>query len=149
MHALIEKGAEVNKGDMHGSTPLHTAAYKGHENVVKALIEKNGTKIISSSFKNIEVDELRNLSDSIRSKEQNSVILFGSDNNGKPLLLFAATKPAVDNGIDCGKIIKDSARIIGGGGGGRKDMAQAGGKSSNHLDNAIKEAVSIAKNMIS
>ena len=116
--------------------------------MIKNAEDIKGTKIISYEFKDTQADELRSLSDSIRSNEQNSVVLFGSDNNGKPLLLFAATNKAVKNGVDCGKIIKDSAKIVGGGGGGRKDMAQAGGKSSDNLKKALNEAVSITKKMI-
>ena len=37
--ALIEGGADVNKADDDGWTPLYTAAANGHEAVVKALIE--------------------------------------------------------------------------------------------------------------
>ena len=37
--ALIEAGADVNKADNGGWTPLYRAAQNGHEAVVKALIE--------------------------------------------------------------------------------------------------------------
>jgi len=37
--ALIEAGADVNKAGDDGWTPLHMAAWNGHEAVVKALIE--------------------------------------------------------------------------------------------------------------
>ena len=37
--ALIEAGADVNKADDDGETPLYMAAWNGHEAVVKALIE--------------------------------------------------------------------------------------------------------------
>ena len=40
-------------------------------------------------------------------------------------------------GAHCGKIIKEVANITGGGGGGRPDMAQAGGKTPEKLDEAI------------
>ncbi|HQP48690.1 MAG TPA: alanine--tRNA ligase [Spirochaetota bacterium] len=109
----------------------------------------NGVKIISQPFKGVAIDELRDLSDLIRSKEQESVVLFGSDVDDKALLLFAATNNAVKKGIDCGGIIKAASKILGGGGGGRKDMAQAGGKSPEKLDDALREAASTAKNMLS
>ena len=108
----------------------------------------NGVKIISHQFDGASVDDLRNLSDRIRSREADSVVLFGSREEGKAMLLFAATKNAVSRGADCGGLIKEVSRIVGGGGGGRKDMAQAGGKSPEGLDRALAEAVKAAQRMI-
>ena len=53
-----------------------------------------------------------------------------------------------DLGVDCGRLIKDVAKLVGGGGGGRKDMAQAGGKNAGGLDEAVKQAAVIARDMI-
>ena len=39
MRALIELGADINKADDDGATPLYIATEKGHEAVVRALIE--------------------------------------------------------------------------------------------------------------
>ena len=39
MRALIEVGADVNKANDDGVTPLYMAAYYGHEAVMRALIE--------------------------------------------------------------------------------------------------------------
>ena len=64
------------------------------------------------------------------------------------MLLYAATNKAVEKGIDCGKLVKDTVGIVGGGGGGRKDMAQAGGKDASGLQKAVDEAVRIASAMI-
>jgi alanyl-tRNA synthetase len=111
-------------------------------------VEVNGIKIISGVLDGKSDDEMRALSDAIRAKDQNTVVLFGSNADGKAVLLFAATNNAVKKGIDCGKIIKDVSMLVGGGGGGRKDMAQAGGKSPDGLADAIKQAVSMASKMI-
>ncbi len=39
MRALIEAGADINKAEDAGATPLFIAAQQGHEAVVRALIE--------------------------------------------------------------------------------------------------------------
>ncbi len=118
------------------------------DSIISRAVTAGDTKIISHSFTDTGIDELRGLSDLIRSKEQNSVVLFGSTHEGKPLLLFAATSQAVKNGIDCGGIIKEASKILGGGGGGRKEMAQAGGKQPEKLGEALDAAVKAAKAMI-
>jgi len=108
----------------------------------------NGVKIISKVFKEMDVDTLRSLSDSIRERVQNVVVCFGSDIGGKAMLLYAATNKAVEKGIDCGKLVKETVGIVGGGGGGRKDMAQAGGRDAANLERAVEEAVKLAEKMI-
>jgi len=118
------------------------------EGIIASGKEVNGVKIISKVFEDMEVESLRALSDSIRERVQNSVVCFGSDVAGKAMLLYAATNKAVEKGIDCGKLVKETAGIVGGGGGGRKDMAQAGGKDAANLEKAIAEAVKLAEKMV-
>ncbi len=124
------------------------AAVSDVDSFIASAKEVNGIKIISKVFSDLDVDGLRSLSDSLREREQNSVICLGSAAAGKAMLLYAATKPAVDKGIDCGKLIKDTVVLVGGGGGGRKDMAQAGGKDASNIQKAIDEAVKLAEGMI-
>ncbi len=120
----------------------------GSDDIMSGAVEVNGVKIISRVLDGRSADEMRELSDAIRGKEQNAVVLFGSAVDGKALLMFAATNNAVKKGVDCGKLIKDVAPRVGGGGGGRKDMAQAGGKNPDGLGEAVKQAASIARGMI-
>ncbi len=116
--------------------------------IIASASSKNGVKIIQKDMGDADVEELRKISDLIRAKEQNSVVLFGSRNEDKAILLFAATKKAVAAGIDCGAIIKETSKLVGGGGGGRKDMAQAGGKAPEKLAEALSEAARLAEHMI-
>ncbi len=120
----------------------------GIDEMISKAVELNGIKIISSVFKDMDADSLRELTDKIRSKVQNSVVLFVSEIENKALFLFAATSQAVSKGADCGAVIREASKIAGGGGGGRKDMAQAGGKDPSKIDAAIKEAVSMTMKML-
>lgn len=118
------------------------------DSIIASGKEVSGVKIIAKAFKDVDVNALRELSDSVRERVQNCVVIFGSDTEGKAMLLYAATSKAVEKGIDCGKLVKETVGIVGGGGGGRKDMAQAGGKDASGLQKAIDEAVKIAEGMI-
>ncbi len=118
------------------------------DGIIASGKDVNGVKIISKVFEDMEVETLRALSDSIRERVQNSVVCFGSDIAGKAMLLYAATNKAVEKGIDCGKLVKETVGIVGGGGGGRKDMAQAGGKDAANLEKAVEEAVKLAEKMV-
>ena len=81
-------------------------------------------------------------------------IFYGSDlaaatqraaahEDGKVNLVVKADKQAISKGIHAGKIIKDTAKVVGGGGGGRPDMAQAGGKQAEKLPDAFAKAMEI------
>ena len=59
-----------------------------------------------------------------------------------------ATKDSVQKGIHCGKIIKEVAAIVGGGGGGRPDMAQAGGKNPEKINEAVESVFEIINSLV-
>jgi alanyl-tRNA synthetase len=118
------------------------------DSLIADAVAVNGVRIVAREFDDLSTDDLKNLSDLVRGKEPVSVTCFGSKADGKVLLLFAATKQAVEKGIDCGSMIKAASKLVGGGGGGKKDMAQAGGKSPEALPKALEEAVNIAKKAV-
>ena len=51
-----------------------------------------------------------------------------------------ATKEATDKGAHAGNLIKACASCVGGGGGGRPNMAQAGGKNPEGMDDVLVKA---------
>ena len=57
--------------------------------------------------------------------------------DGNPRFLAMVTPDLVKKGIHAGNIIKEVAKVAGGGGGGKPDMAQAGGKDSSKIDEAL------------
>ncbi|MGL4370342.1 MAG: DHHA1 domain-containing protein, partial [Spirochaetota bacterium] len=115
---------------------------------IAEAVDISGICVIARQLESASADDMRALSDMIREKAANAVVVFASDIGGKAMLLAAANKPAVDKGADAGAVIKKIAPIVGGGGGGRKDMAQAGGKDPSKIAAALEEAVSALKGMI-
>ncbi len=85
---------------------------------------------------------LRNVWDVLRGRMSapGAVVLAGQTEDGKPLLLAAATDEAVAKGFDAGALIKAMGPAIKGGGGGKPSMAQAGGKDASGLDAALEIA---------
>ncbi len=145
----VEDIIDHNKVLEKEMTKLKTEAVTSDsDSLLKAADEMSGIKVIAKVFNDVDNNALRELSDSLREKEQKAVVLLGSAYGGKVLLLFAATKLAVEKGVDCGALIKSVSKHVGGGGGGRKDMAQAGGKKPEGLQQSIDEAVNLLKDMI-
>lgn len=104
--------------------------------------------ILLSKVQNMDMDTLRNMGDKIKEKLSDYVILLASDNDGKVNFISMCSDSAIKNNLKAGDIVKVAATICGGGGGGRPNMAQAGGKDPNKIDEAIKLALDFIKEKI-
>ncbi|WP_291632809.1 alanine--tRNA ligase [Clostridium sp.] len=118
------------------------------DEILNNIKEVKGVKVICGTVKDIDVDALRDLADKLRDKLVDGVVVLGSTSDDKVQFVAMASKSAIDKGIHCGKIIKEVAKIAGGGGGGRPDMAQAGGKLPEKLDDAIDNVCSIIETLV-
>lgn len=83
---------------------------------------------------------LRELSDELKAKLSEGVVVLLSEYNGKVNIVISATDGAVKKGAHAGNLIKEVAGCVGGGGGGRPNMAQAGGKDPSGIADAVKKA---------
>lgn len=99
--------------------------------------EINGVKVLSAKVQDVDMNNLRNMADDLKQKLGSAILVLGSVNDDKVNIITAVTKDLVEKGYHAGKIIKEVATRCGGGGGGRPDMAQAGGKDPNKLDDAL------------
>ena len=86
---------------------------------------------------NVDVNQLKNIGDKMKERHENSLVVIGSENEGKITFIAMASKGAVSKGVHCGNIIKEITAIAGGRGGGKPDMAQGGGKDADKIDNAL------------
>lgn len=118
------------------------------EEILNNIKEIKGIKVVAASLADIDGDSLRSLADKIRDKIIDGVVVLGSSFEGKVQFVAMASKFAVNKGIHCGKIVKEIATIAGGGGGGRPDMAQAGGKLPEKLDEAIDRVGAILETLV-
>ena len=118
------------------------------DDILNNLKEIKGVQIVTASLKDIDGNGLRDLADKVRNKLDCGIVVLGSEANGKVNFVAMATKEAIAKGIHCGKMIKEVASIAGGGGGGRPDMAQAGGKNPDKIDEALSKVCEFAENML-
>lgn len=82
----------------------------------------------------------RNWWDIIRSrmKTPSACVFAGKTDDGKPIIMAAGTKEAVDAGFNAVEVIRCASPAIKGGGGGKPEMAQAGGKNADGIEEALK-----------
>ncbi|HAR91930.1 MAG TPA: alanine--tRNA ligase, partial [Eubacterium sp.] len=112
------------------------------------VIEVSGVKLLAKKLENIDMNELRNLSDSLKEQMGEGVVVLVSSMPDKANMVVTATDGAIDKGAHAGNMIKELASLIGGGGGGRPNMAQAGGKNPAGADDVISKAKEVLNNQI-
>lgn len=95
-----------------------------------------------------DMDELRSIADMICDKLADGVVVLAAVHEGKVSLVAKASQEAVAKGVHAGKLIKETARLVGGGGGGRPDMAQAGGKQPDKVEAALTRAEAVIQEQL-
>lgn len=116
--------------------------------VMDQVIEVKGVKLLAAKVPDVDMNGLRNLGDQLKDKMGEGVIVLVSVMEGKVNLITMATDEAMKKGAHAGNLIKELAVLVGGGGGGRPNMAQAGGKNPNGVDELIVKASSILEEQI-
>ncbi|HJQ39133.1 MAG TPA: alanine--tRNA ligase [Thermoanaerobaculia bacterium] len=102
-----------------------------------APIEVNGVRLVTRIVE--EGVDLRSVADAMRSKLKSGVVVIGSKGVGKTAILAAVTKDLLDR-VQANTLIGKLAPIVGGKGGGKPDLAQAGGKDADRLNEALEQA---------
>jgi alanyl-tRNA synthetase len=80
------------------------------------------------------------LADRIKSRAGDAAVVLGGTEDGKVALVASFSESAVAAGLSAADVIKDAAQLVGGGGGGRENVAQAGGRHPDKLDDALAAA---------
>lgn len=111
-------------------------------------VQKAGDLTVIAATADVSgMNDLREIADSWKSGNKSDVLVLAAKNDGKANMIISLNKKALDKGLKAGDLIKKAAPIFGGGGGGRPNMAQAGGKKPEGIDEAIKTVISeISKN---
>ncbi|OEH91515.1 alanine--tRNA ligase [Bacillus solimangrovi] len=102
--------------------------------------EVDGVKLLAKQVDASDMNNLRSMVDELKNKLGTGIVILGSVSGDKVNLSAGVTKDLIDKGFHAGKLIKEVATRCGGGGGGRPDMAQAGGKNPEQLQDALAYA---------
>lgn len=105
--------------------------------VMNNVSEIKGVNYLGAHVSGVDMNQLRDLGDDLKTKLGEGVILLISDQDGKVSMVAMATDAAQAAGAHAGNLIKAIAKEVGGGGGGRPGMAQAGGKNPAGIDAAL------------
>jgi alanyl-tRNA synthetase len=106
------------------------------------LVEKARTvkdvRLIAAQVNGFDRDALRQLVDVLRQKLGSGVVVLAAADDGKVALITGVTKDLIPK-LHAGKIVQELAELVGGSGGGRPDLAEAGGKDTSGIQNALDQ----------
>ena len=91
-------------------------------------VDVGGIALVRRIAPGLSIPELRNLSDTLRSRIKSGVVVVGSAHEGKTSVVAAVT-PDLSVRVPASRIAARIGKALGGSGGGKADLAQAGGKN--------------------
>jgi alanyl-tRNA synthetase len=110
-------------------------------------VEVGGISLVRRIAPGLSIPELRNLSDTLRSRIKSGVVVVGSAHEGKTSVVAAVT-PDLSARVPASRIAARIGKALGGSGGGRADLAQAGGKNEALLPAALAEAEAALRELL-
>jgi alanyl-tRNA synthetase len=97
----------------------------------------NGSSVIHARTEGLTVDEMKEMADELVGNAGSNIVVLLGAGGDKANFVLKVSQDLVKKGIHAGKLIKDIAQAAGGNGGGRPDMASAGGKDADKVDEAL------------
>jgi alanyl-tRNA synthetase len=113
----------------------------GVDGLLAKAREVSGVKVLGVRTTVTDRGALRELAEKLRDRLGDSIVLVGSEADGKAQLVLTVSKSLTAR-YRAGDLIRNIAEIVGGSGGGRPDLAQAGGTEVSRLDEAIESVYS-------
>jgi len=119
---------------------LETLKRKAAGSIADELLEDvqlvKEVRFIAAKVDGFGRESLRQLVDSLRQKLGSGVVVLATAEDGKVALITAVTKDLTTR-VHAGKVVQELAKFVGGSGGGRPDLAEAGGKDTSGIENAL------------
>ncbi len=123
------------------------AAGSQAQDLLDAARKINGVPVVAARVSGVDRDNLRQMVDTLRQKMGSGVVVLASADDGKVALIAAVTKDLIPK-LHAGKIVQDLAKLVGGSGGGRPDLAEAGGKDTSAVDQALTSVFPLLERLL-
>jgi alanyl-tRNA synthetase len=122
-------------------------ARSGLSGILSETREIHGIKVLAHVMPQTDRASLRALADELKDKLGSGVVILGTPQDGKVALVVMVTSDLCRR-VPAGTIIREIAPLVGGAGGGKPELAEAGGKDSAGLADAIERSYSILEAML-
>ncbi|HVI10605.1 MAG TPA: alanine--tRNA ligase [Candidatus Binatia bacterium] len=144
---IERKDSEIKRLTRELDQARMKSASSSTANIGEKIKDVKGVKVLAHRVDHLERPQLRALVDQLRDKIGSGVVVLGSASNGNVALIVGVTKDLTGK-VQAGKVIAPVAQKVGGKGGGRPDLAEAGGKDSGALDDALHSAYAVVEGLL-
>ena len=117
------------------------------EELLKKAMDVSGVTVVAGRADGFDQRALRELADRLKDKIGSGVIVLGSSSDRRVSWVAMVTLDLTAR-LQAGKLVKEVAAITGGSGGGRADLAEAGGKDPEKLDQALSLVPELVKRLL-
>ena len=146
-HEIVSREEEIKKLRKELEQVRMKSASAGTASIEDKVLMVNGVKVLAHRADNLERAQLRTLVDNLRQKLGSGVVVVGSASDGTVALIAGVTKDLTSR-VQAGKVIGAVAEKVGGKGGGRPDLAEAGGKDTAALDEALSSVYGVVESLL-
>ena len=122
--------------------------YEVNRIVASNLKTVDSINVAISRVQSLSASALMEMADMLKAKIGSGVIVLASVYDDKPVFIVAATPDMVKKGLHSGKLVKRVAEVAGGSGGGRPEMAQAGARNVDKIEDALAAAPQFIRELL-
>ncbi len=121
----------------------------GIDSIIKNPTKVKGVNVFKGKVDVANMDELKSMGDELREKMKSGVgILISKIDEKVGIVCVVSDELIKSKKLMAGKIVGETAKIVGGGGGGRPHLATAGGKDISKIEEALNKVEEIVGNFI-
>ncbi len=143
LERLIREKREKDRAVDSLKAKMHA---KRSQDLLSGAKEIRGVSVVSQKIEASSQKELRGFADKIKDKLRSGIVVLGTADSGKVMLVCMVTGDLTDR-YKAGDLIKELSHMVGGKGGGRPDMAQGGGNRPEELDHALEAVYGLLERM--
>ena len=115
------------------------------ERLLERVDDVDGVRLVAARTSATSPEGMREMGDFLKAKLTSVAVVLAAVVEGNPLLVAMVSPDLVEKGLHAGNLARDTAKVMGGGGGGRPDMAQAGGRQPEKLDEALRGVADLVR----
>ncbi|NLW56391.1 MAG: alanine--tRNA ligase [Firmicutes bacterium] len=150
-HQLKEKVSEVLAEQARLKKALEElerkAALAEGEKILATVKEAGAHRYLVAKMNGLSMELLRENVDRFKDKLGSCVVLLGGV-LGDKVNFVAGVTPDLTAKVKAGEVVKAAAQVAGGGGGGRPELAQAGGRETGKLEQALQEGERVIRSLL-
>ncbi len=141
---------ELRNAEKQLATLKSQLAIAKSDSLLQTVESVGDYQVLVARMEEVDPESLKTAAERLLQKITHGAVVLGSVPEAGKVSIVAAFSPEVNQkGLQAGKFVGAIAKICGGGGGGKPNLAQAGGRETSKLPEALAKAESDLKSALS